>query len=116
LVEFERISTSLQLFVVVSHLTKLPVSLLNVNVPELSPEQIVASELISPPKLIGSTVMITTLETAREQTPDLGIALNLVVVVRLLNVCDIDVLEIFILLAQLLVVFFPTNNITSLTA
>ena len=64
-----------------------------------------AFELTVPPTLGGSTEITASEDMALEQTPDLGIALNLVVVVRLLKVKDVVVLEILVLLAQLFVDF-----------
>ena len=60
----------------------LPVSPARFNVPELLPEQTVASELTAPPTLGVLTVIVTSLEVASEHAPDLMIALYFVFSVR----------------------------------
>ena len=50
--------------------------------PEFDPEQTLASELIIPPTVAGSTVIVTSDEFELAQTPDCRTALYFVVVVR----------------------------------
>ena len=65
-----------------SQLVMVPVFPASVKVPELDPEQTVASAVTVPPTETGSTVMVAAAEFAEEQTPDFTTALYFVVAVK----------------------------------
>ena len=81
-------------FVLLSHLTKLPVCPDKVKVPEFDPLHTVAALLIVPVTVADSTVMVTAGVFAAEQAPDWTTARYCVVVVKLLYAWDVVVFVI----------------------